>query len=196
MTRRGAIFDPAAQRGAIFDIDGVVLDTPHERAWREALAPFADPARLTPALYHATVAGRPRLDGARAALAALGLPAALAEPYAAAKQARFLELVGQGAFHVFPDAPPCLAALRRAGWRLAAASSSKNASAMLARVPWNGASLRDLFHADLCGRDLPGKPDPALFLAAAAELALPPAHCLVVEDAPAGIEAEIGRAHV
>jgi beta-phosphoglucomutase len=176
-------------RGAIFDVDGVVIDTPHERAWCDALAPYTDPARLSPALYRSVIAGRPRLDGARAALAALGLPVALAEAYAAAKQARFLALVGQGAFHVFPDAPPCLAALREAGWRLAAASSSRNASAMLARIPWRGATLRDLFHADLCGRDVPGKPDPALFLAAAAELGLPPAACLVVEDAPAGIAA-------
>jgi beta-phosphoglucomutase len=176
-------------RGAIFDIDGVVIDTPHERAWREALAPFADPARLTPTLYRSAIAGRPRLDGARAALAALALPVALAEAYAAAKQARFLDLVRQGAFHVFPDAPPCLAALRDAGWRLAAASSSKNASAMLARIPWRGATLHALFHADLCGRDVPGKPDPALFLLAAAELGLAPAACLVVEDAPAGIAA-------
>ncbi|MGH2930314.1 MAG: HAD family phosphatase, partial [Solirubrobacteraceae bacterium] len=24
-------------RGAIFDVDGVLVDSPHERAWREAL---------------------------------------------------------------------------------------------------------------------------------------------------------------
>jgi beta-phosphoglucomutase len=27
----------AAFAGAIFDVDGVLVDTPHERAWREAL---------------------------------------------------------------------------------------------------------------------------------------------------------------
>ena len=34
-----------------------------------------------------------------------------------------------------------------------------------------------------------GKPDPQVFLAAAARLSVLPAHCVVVEDAPAGIEA-------
>lgn len=37
-----------------------------------------------------------------------------------------------------------------------------------------------------------GKPDPACFLIAAARLGVEPAHCVVLEDAPAGIEA--GRA--
>jgi beta-phosphoglucomutase-like phosphatase (HAD superfamily) len=36
---------------------------------------------------------------------------------------------------------------------------------------------------------LPGKPEPALFLEAARRLAVPPAQCLVFEDAPFGIEA-------
>jgi len=45
----------------IFDVDGVIVDSPHERAWREALQGFADPARLTTALYQAHVAGKPRL---------------------------------------------------------------------------------------------------------------------------------------
>jgi HAD superfamily hydrolase (TIGR01509 family) len=44
--------------------------------------------------------------------------------------------------------------------------------------------------AELGPPDVPrGKPDPALFLLAAKALDVPPARCLVVEDAPAGIEA-------
>jgi len=44
--------------------------------------------------------------------------------------------------------------------------------------------------ANTCGRDLPqGKPNPDIFLLAAAELRIAPARCVVVEDAPAGIEA-------
>ena len=57
---------------AIFDVDGVLLASPHERAWREALQGFADPNRFTSAMYQAHVAGKPRLSGARAALQALG----------------------------------------------------------------------------------------------------------------------------
>ena len=47
---------------AIFDVDGVLLASPHERAWREALRGFADPARFTTAMYQAHVAGKPRLS--------------------------------------------------------------------------------------------------------------------------------------
>jgi beta-phosphoglucomutase-like phosphatase (HAD superfamily) len=51
-------------------------------------------------------------------------------------------------------------------------------------------TLLDLFAVNVCGRDLShGKPDPEIFLIAAAELGVVPAGCLVVEDAPAGIEA-------
>ena len=59
---------------AIFDVDGVLLASPHERAWREALGGFADPERLTTELYESRVAGKPRLSGAIAVLEALGVP--------------------------------------------------------------------------------------------------------------------------
>ena len=44
---------------ALFDVDGVLLASPHERAWREALAGYADPARFTTGVYHAQVACNP-----------------------------------------------------------------------------------------------------------------------------------------
>ena len=83
------------------------------------------------------------------------------------------------------------AGLRAAGLRLALASSSKNTGAMLRRLTLpDGSPLLSIFDADLSGRDVPrGKPDPALFLLAAETLGVPPAQCLVVEDAPAGIVA-------
>src|SRR5471032_3231329 len=58
----------------IFDVDGVLLASPHEQAWREALVGFAEPRLFTTAMYQAHVAGKPRLSGARAALEALGVP--------------------------------------------------------------------------------------------------------------------------
>src|SRR5271166_6885048 len=68
----------------IFDVDGVLVNSPHERAWREALAGFADPAQFTTTFYQAYVAGKPRLEGARSALERLGVAnaAAAAEKYA------------------------------------------------------------------------------------------------------------------
>lgn len=178
---------------AIFDVDGVLVDSPHERAWREALAGFADPARFTTAFYEAYVAGEPRLDGARAALERLGVPdaAVRAKDYAQAKQALIERLIAHGSFHAFPDAVRLAAALHAAGLKLALASSSKNADAMLRQIKLpNAATLMSLVDADLSGREVPhGKPDPALFLLAAEAMGIPPARCMVIEDAPAGIRA-------
>lgn len=177
----------------IFDVDGVLLASPHERAWREALAGLADPALFTTAIYQAQVAGKPRLDGARAALEALGVPDAVqqAPAYAARKQARLLELIGSGSVAAFPDALRFVSAVKALGWPIAVASSSKNANAMMHPIRLaDGGSLLDAFGANVCGRDLRhGKPDPELFLLAAKELGMAPARCLVIEDAPAGVQA-------
>lgn len=177
----------------IFDVDGVLLASPHERAWREALDGLADPARFTSAVYQARVAGKPRLAGARAALEALGAPDAerQAPAYAERKQARLEALVQAGAVRAFPDALRFVQAVVALHLPLACASSSKNADAMMRPVRLDGgASLLDAFKANVNGRDLrQGKPDPEIFLLAAAELGVAAARCLVVEDASAGIEA-------
>jgi len=178
---------------AIFDVDGVLVASPHEHAWREALAGFADPALFTTEFYQAKVAGKRRLDGARATLEGLGVPEAAARvpEYAAKKQALIDRLIAEGDFEAFPDAVRLAVALHTAGLRLALASSSKNVAAMLRRLTLpNGGTLLSIFDADLSGTDVPrGKPDPALFLLAAQALNVPPAKCVVVEDAPAGIKA-------
>jgi len=190
-----ALNAPCQQRltAGIFDVDGVLLASPHERAWREALPGFADPDRFTTALYQAEVAGKPRADGARAALVALGVPDAerQAVAYAERKQARLEELIHAGAVDAFPDALRFVQAVRILGWPMAVASSSKNANQMMQPIRLaSGENLLDVFGANVCGVDLRhGKPDPEIFLLAAAELRMAPAHCFVAEDAPAGIAA-------
>ena len=179
-------------RAVIFDIDGVVVETPHEQAWREALIGIADPARFTTAFYQQNVAGKPRMDGALAALRGLGVldAEAAVHAYAERKQKLIDELIAKRAFAVFPDAVRFLEALKTHAIRVAAASSSKNANPMLKLIPFTSGTLCDAFDANLCGRDFAhGKPAPDIFLAAANELAVPPAQCIVVEDAPAGIAA-------
>jgi beta-phosphoglucomutase len=177
----------------IFDVDGVLLASPHERAWREALQAFADPERLTTELYQAHIAGKPRLSGALAILEALGVADAKqrAFVYAECKQKRVEELIDAGDFAAFPDAIRFVQAVQALGWPMAVASSSHNANQMMQQIHLEtGRSLLEMFTVNVCGRDLPrGKPDPDIFLLAAAELKLPPAKCFVVEDAPAGVEA-------
>lgn len=197
----------AGFRGAIFDVDGVLVDSPHERAWRDTLQELMDtdwsevrsrcdytPDRFTSRVYQDVVSGRPRMHGARAALDHFAVPDAdaRAEVYAELKQQRVLDLIRAGEFKPFPDALRFVLAVADRGLLLAAASSSKNAGLMLeqVRVDDSGRSLCDVFAADLSGRDLEhGKPHPDIFLAASAALGLTPDECFVVEDAVAGIQA-------
>jgi beta-phosphoglucomutase len=187
-------FDQAMKLSAcIFDVDGVLLASPHERAWREALRGFADPDRFTTAMYQAHVAGKQRFDGARAALVALGVPDAERQSvaYAERKQKRLEELIEEGSVEAFPDALRFVQAVAELGLPMAVASSSKNANGMMRPIRLaTGQNLLDVFGANVCGRELPhGKPDPAIFLLAAAELHADPVRCFVAEDAPVGIEA-------
>jgi beta-phosphoglucomutase-like phosphatase (HAD superfamily) len=206
--------------GVIFDVDGVLVDSPHERAWRESLQRLMEgawreltprtsytPERFTHDFYQEVMAGKPRMAGARAALERFGVPDAdaRARGYAADKQRRVVELIAAGEFHAFPDALRFLLAVKHAGLRIACASSSRNARPMLERIRLDkfaaeqglrlpeareGLTLLDAFDADVTGREFPrGKPDPMIFLTAAEELGLPPATCVVVEDALSGVQA-------
>jgi beta-phosphoglucomutase len=194
-------------RGGIFDVDGVLVDSPHERAWRDTLQELMEttwsdirprsswaPDRFTSRVYQDVVSGKPRLSGARAVLEHFAVPDASSRTplYAERKQERVVRLIEAGQFQPFEDAVRFVLAVSGRGLRIAAASSSKNAGMMLERirVDASGRSLHDVFAADLSGRDFArGKPDPEIFLAAGEALGLPPSECFVVEDAVAGIEA-------
>jgi HAD superfamily hydrolase (TIGR01509 family) len=86
-----------------------------------------------------------------------------------------------------PGATEWLARLKRAGWRQAIASSAPrlNVDAMLRAL-----RFEPYFDAIVSSEDVTaGKPDPQVFLTAAARLDVPPPECIVVEDAAAGIDA-------
>jgi beta-phosphoglucomutase len=201
----------ATFQGAIFDVDGVLVDSPHEKAWRESLrelmeGPWSDirdhttwsPEAFTPQVYQQQMSGKPRMSGARAALEHFRVPddeddRRLAQ-YADAKQAMIVRLIDAGDFTAFPDALRFVVAVKEAGVPIAAASSSKNADRFLQRIPLDdvkpGLTLLDYFDADVSGRDFKhGKPHPEMFLTAAAELGAAPEHAIVMEDAAAGVEA-------
>ena len=212
---------PTAFQGAIFDIDGVLVDSPHEKAWRESLRELMEgewndiraqttwsPAAFTPQVYQEEMSGKPRLRGARAALEYFHVPGdddlRLTE-YAARKQEMVVRLIEAGDFTAYPDALRFIIAVKDAGIRAAAASSSKNAKLFLRKIRLDtfaqqqgitsaslrpGLTLLEFFDADVSGRDFAhGKPDPEMFLTAATELGVAPHAAMVIEDAAAGVEA-------
>jgi beta-phosphoglucomutase len=209
-------------QGAIFDVDGVLVDSPHEKAWRESLRELMEgewsdirerttwsPEAFTPYVYQEHMSGKPRMSGARAALDYFHVPddeddARLAE-YAERKQTMVIRLIDAGDFTAYPDALRFIIAAKDAGVRVAAASSSKNAGRFLRKIRLDsfaerdgiaspslrpGLTLLEFFDADVSGRDFAhGKPHPEMFLTAAHELGVAPEVAIVMEDAPAGVEA-------
>jgi beta-phosphoglucomutase len=155
------------------------------------------------------MSGKPRMSGARAALEYFRIPdddddSRLAE-YAHRKQATVIRLIEAGDFHAYPDSLRFIIAVKDAGIRVAAASSSKNAKLFLRKIRLDsfaqeqgivspslrpGLTLLDYFDADVSGRDFAhGKPHPEMFLTAAHELGAAPKDTIVMEDATAGVEA-------
>jgi beta-phosphoglucomutase len=174
-----------AFQGAIFDVDGVLVDSPHELAWREAFRALMEgewrdvrdqtswtAERFTPAVYQQVMAGMPRMAGARAAMEHFGVPDIddRIEQYAAGKQEHVIKLIEDGRFMAFPDALRFILAVKDMGVQVAAASSSKNAKLFLERIRLDtfaaeqrleydfirpGMTLQELFDADISGRDFP-----------------------------------------
>ena len=86
-----------------------------------------------------------------------------------------------------PGAIHLLDELEQGGWMQGVASSAPQENIDLLVDAFG---MGRYFAAILSGDGLPaGKPDPALFLQTAQALHLPPEQCVVVEDAPAGVEA-------
>ncbi len=175
----------AMRRAVIFDMDGVLVDSyrAHLESWQalaaehgrtfteaEFAATFGRTSRdIIATLWGGTVAGPDdirRLDDR--------------------KEALFRERIVRR-FPAMPGARELIDSLRAAGFRLAVGSSGppENVAAVLSHL-----GPPTLFDAVVNGRDVTrGKPDPQVFLIAAERLGVPPSLCVVVEDAPPGIEA-------
>lgn len=169
--------------GAIFDVDGVLVDSPHERAWRESLQALMEgdwrdlraqttwsPSAFTPQVYQSVLSGKPRMSGALAALEYFGVPdpEGHVEAYAEHKQDLVVELIEAGKFTAYPDALRFILAVKAAGLTVAAASSSKNAGLFLQQIRLDtfaaehglgypsvkpGQTLLGFFDANVSGRD-------------------------------------------
>lgn len=170
---------------AIFDMDGVLIDSyhAHYRSWLSMAraaglsfteAEFADTFGRTSREIIELLWGNGRLSEQQIA--------ALDDQ----KEAAFRELIGAD-FPAMPGVHKLLGDLHQSGFALAVGSSGppENVDLVLDRL-----GTRGLFGAVVNGMDVTrGKPDPQVFMIAAARLAVSPDRCVVVEDAPAGIAA-------
>ncbi|MGI9157608.1 MAG: beta-phosphoglucomutase family hydrolase [Marmoricola sp.] len=210
--RTGALGLPGMIQGCLFDLDGVLTDTAcvHARAWKQAfdellagrgdgsLPPFDELED-----YRRHVDGKPRLDGVRDFLASRSITLLEGSPGDApgdetvhgvgnAKNQILGERIRRDGVSVYDGSRRYLQAACEAGLRRAVVSSSANTEQVLQVT-----GLDALIELRIDGvvareRQLPGKPKPDTFLAAAEELGLPPEQCAVFEDAEVGVQA--GRA--
>ncbi|HAZ62561.1 MAG TPA: hypothetical protein DCZ72_02975 [Armatimonadetes bacterium] len=170
-------------RAAIFDLDGTLVDSAHlhHESWRQLCLELGLPP-MTEADFFACFgqANRTIIPDL------LGRPtdAAEVERLSARKEALY-RAVAVRELTLFPGAMELLLGLAADGWRLAIGSSTPRAN-MDALVPALG--LTDLLQATVAMEDVTAhKPEPDVFLECARRLGVPPARCLVFEDAPAGV---------
>jgi beta-phosphoglucomutase len=171
---------------AIFDLDGVLVDTAvfHFQAW----------SRLANELgfeigqeENERMKGVSRMAALDILLEIGGIDADEQQKagWAARKNGWYVELISQMKEEdLLPGVRRLLNLLRAKGIRIALASASKNAPAILRFTGLEGA-----FESVVDGnRTHRAKPDPEVFLTAAADLGVDPAHCVVFEDAAAGVQ--------
>lgn len=174
-------------RAAIFDLDGVIVNTAryHYLAWK----------RLANELgFDFTEQDNERLKGVSRArsleilleIGNLSFDEASKQALAAKKNAWYVEYIRRmDASEILPGAAEYLSLLRKRHIKIALGSASQNAPLILERL-----GLTPLFDVIVDGHLVQrAKPDPEVFSRAAEALGISPAECVVFEDAEAGIEA-------
>jgi beta-phosphoglucomutase len=172
-------------RAVLWDLDGTLVDSAefHFESWEEALA--AEGRTIARADFVATFGQRN--DRILAQWLGSDVPPHVVARIADAKEAAYRRMVRERGIDPLPGAADWLAYVDAQGWKQAIATSAPrlNVEVVLEVLRW-----APYFGAVVSGEDVrAGKPDPEVFLTAAARLAVPASACIVVEDAEAGIEA-------
>lgn len=177
--------------GLIFDVDGVIADTEEVNA-RASIKVFAELFGVQGVQRKDFEAGlgHGAEEYVKAAARVNGLELTDQQVAAAvkARQENFFKILKEKPIRPFPGVLELMhAALARDDFRLAIATSStrekSEAVLQFARVPYRKMAY-------ITGSDVKNKkPHPEIFLVAARQIKLPPENCLVIEDAPAGIQA-------
>ncbi|MDR6225095.1 beta-phosphoglucomutase [Desmospora profundinema] len=173
--------------GVIFDLDGVITDTAeyHYRAWKRLAEELGLPLDRE---WNEKLKGLSRMDSLERILAQGSRSYSDEEKQilAAKKNEYYRAMIADlSPRDLLPGIGELLQELKQAGIRIGLASASKNAPAVVKRL-----EIADAFDTIVDpARLAKGKPDPEIFLKAAEQLGLPPAHCLGIEDAKAGIQA-------
>jgi beta-phosphoglucomutase family hydrolase len=166
----------------IWDMDGVLVNTGeyHYQAWKKTFAeldiPFSrNQFRAAFGMNNA---------GILEAICGQKLPPDQEQSISEFKEKLFREAV-KGKAKLLHGVNNALKSFSEWNLKQAIASSAppKNIEVLVKEL-----RIGKYFDVIVSGHDIPGKPDPAVFLKAAQQLNVPPANCVVIEDAVAGVE--------
>jgi len=177
--------------GLIFDVDGVIADTEAVNA-RASIKVFADQFGVEGVVREDFEAGLGRgaeeYVKAAARVHGLELTSDQVEKATQLRQEYFLKILTEESLPAFPGVLELMEnAMNRNDFRVAIATSGtlEKSRAVLNAT---GVPYRQMVYIN--GNDVTHKkPDPELFLLAAERIAIDPSHCVVIEDAPNGIQA-------
>jgi len=174
----------AVERGLIFDCDGVIIDT--EPAWDESNRIFLARRGATYErdVHKPLLTGRSAAEGAQALQSLFGFRG---DPLVLAEERRALLRDHLETVPFIPGFDEFFAWARgQFGVAVATAMDQSMFDYIDAHL-----GLNEMFDANVVVSSdaTPSKPEPDLFLLAAGRLGLDPSSCIVIEDAPLGIEA-------
>lgn len=170
-------------RAVLWDMDGTLIDSEqyHWISWRDALR--AEGIMITHDQFLSTFGQR----NDSIITQWLGAPSPrLIEKIGVAKEKIYRKLVREEGIEPLPGVAKWVRQLHEQGWlqAIATAAPRKNVEVVLEAL-----SATHRFQAIVSAEDVQrGKPDPEVYLKAAARVGVPPARCIVVEDAVAGVE--------
>ena len=174
---------PTNLQAVLWDMDGVIVDTfdAHYRSWQQTFDELSQPFDLE--MFRKTFGMNNRLI--LTTIFERDLTESFIQRVSDHKEELFRQSI-KGTAQLLPGVREWLKHFSEMGIKQAVASSAPQANidALLDEL-----GIRAYFQAEAAGATLKGKPDPAVFLLAAKLLKVEPAHCLVIEDAVAGVEA-------
>jgi HAD superfamily hydrolase (TIGR01509 family) len=177
--------------GLIFDVDGVIADTEpvNAKVTIKVLKDMFDLDGVRPEDFDAGI-GKGAEKYVQAGADAHGLKLADQQVKDAAnlREKYLIETIRSEPLPAFPGVLKLInGALQRQDFRLAIATS---ASLELSRAILESAKIPYSKMTYVNGSEIKSKkPDPELFLVAASRMSINPAHCVVIEDAPSGVQA-------
>jgi beta-phosphoglucomutase len=171
-------------KAVIWDMDGVIVDSApcHKRAWQQVFQKRG--VNFTDDDFSHNFGKRN--DSIIMKILGQDTPKKEVHDVIIEKESRFRNMM-MGNINPLPGAIALIKQLTECDFKIAISSSSPFENINLITC---SLSIRDHFHAIVSGQEVAeGKPSPQGFLLAAQRLGVKPRHCIVIEDAVAGVTA-------